>query len=93
MQKYKCHKTVEAGKILDISAVPDGLQITVAVKGYIHGGEQYVVQPEPRFTRARVGEYLVKYQNLDGSVYYSVSPAPEFEAGYTEINEKETDNG
>lgn len=87
MQKYKSHKTVEAGKILNIQKpYHDSIDIEFTVEHEGGGGEQHVMVNEPRFARAKVGDYLVKYRNVDGSDYFSVSPAPEFEAGYTKVS-------
>lgn len=83
MQKWKCHKVVEAFKIAEVRAAagtPDifllyeeGNRTSVAVK------REYMVR-----NHRPVGGYFVKYR--DG--YESWSPASEFEAGYTKLDER-----
>lgn len=81
LQKYRCHKEVEAGKIVIIGGPPsagapsvltfeDGNQVTVP--------DSYRQRHNPK-----IGGYYVRYK--DG--YESFSPAEAFEEGYTAIGE------
>lgn len=86
MNKYRCHKEVEAMKIeeIELHGPEDGERdhvllgrennVTVAVEV----STDYIARHSPE-----VGGYYVKYK--DG--YESFSPAAAFEGGYTEITE------
>lgn len=74
MQKYKCHKIVEAGLITAF----DGEDVV------LEGGEHVHLTAEvyARIDKMIDGEgYLVRYE--DG--YLSWSPKPVFDAGYSEV--------
>ena len=83
MQKFKCHKVVEAGKITRVvdygvaaggqleMDTPEGTYLLAVNTGYLH-------KHQPG-----VGGYFVRY--ADG--YESYSPAAAFEAGYTAIGD------
>jgi hypothetical protein len=77
MDKYKCHKVVEAEKISSISKgeiISDHSYIT------LEGGDRVKVSAEWMYScYPKEGGYLVKHP--DGRM--SFSPADVFEAGYT----------
>lgn len=82
LPRWKCHKEVEAFKILSITINEDG-------RGATLWGEETERAPAtrvslPYFTKhaPEVGGYYVRYD--DG--YESYSPAAAFEAGYTRLN-------
>ena len=79
MQKYECHKTVEAMKIHKVDTLADG-SVTLVAKdsGAFNVTKEWFERHEPQ-----IGGYLVRYQ--DG--YTSYSPAQAFEDGYTLIKE------
>ena len=78
MKKYKCHKVVEASKI-----------VAVMQRGFAGGAwidtddyDTYIMDSLWLIKHTpHVGGYLVRYQ--DG--YMSYSPADAFEDGYTEL--------
>lgn len=80
LPRWKCHKEVEAAKILSIDVNP------LLGEGYrtitLEGVDARHVKPEwmERF-KPEIGGYFVRYD--DG--YSSFSPAAAFEAGYTRI--------
>jgi hypothetical protein len=92
LQRYKSHKTVEAGKIQRIH--------TVSIIS-LSGGHDFVIEfveaggtqyPVPigfaaRGKQPEIGDYLVRYE--DG--YLSWSPAKAFEDGYDLLLEDEVD--
>lgn len=74
MPKYRCHKVVEAAKILEIST--EGWCVLEGMP------DKVVLTPEFRAKHApQAGGYLVRYE--DG--YSSWSPAEPFENGYRKI--------
>ncbi|MEI7375666.1 DUF2829 domain-containing protein [Dickeya chrysanthemi] len=81
LPRYRCHKVVQAAKIIDVnllgsgksSLTLDGDVLLLAERGYI---EKHNPQP---------GGYFVLYE--DG--YQSYSPAAVFEAGYTRLPDVE----
>ncbi len=71
LPKWKCHKTVRAGKILFVGSTSLGIE-----------GEERTREVSPGFFargRPSVGDYFVIY----GDDYISWSPAIAFEVGYT----------
>lgn len=85
MKKYKCHKTVEAAKIMEIRlrGAEPGLWHTVLEFG-APGLEYEIVTDEwTNKHNPATGGYFVRYE--DG--YTSYSPGPVFEAGYTPEDE------
>jgi hypothetical protein len=74
MKTYRCHKIVQAAKILEVDCTARGVQVT------LEGGAQLTLSSE-RWNGTSAGDYYVKYD--DG--YASRSPAAAFEAGYAEI--------
>lgn len=76
MQRYQCHKVVEALKIDTIKVSEDGTTLYAANGDYMAPGGEYFLKHEPQ-----CGGYYVRYE--DG--YESYSPAEAFEAGYTEL--------
>lgn len=83
MKKYKCHKVVEASKILGMSDDGDD-QVTFVVADQLPGGGNELVQaPKNILSRYKPveGDYLVKCE--DG--YLAISPGKAFEDGYSEL--------
>ncbi|MEE8364187.1 MAG: hypothetical protein V3R76_00235 [Gammaproteobacteria bacterium] len=79
MQKYKCHKVVEAMKIDEMKIHPDG-----SATFYGSGGQSVTVSLEyQQKHNAFAHGYYIRYK--DG--YESWSPSEAFEAGYSLINE------
>ncbi|HEX6239966.1 MAG TPA: hypothetical protein VFZ61_03695 [Polyangiales bacterium] len=78
LSRYKCHKEVNAGKILEI--VPGGLEMIVEHDGGIRV-VHFVTREWFDKHQPKAGGYLVQYD--DG--YESYSPAAAFEAGYSAI--------
>jgi len=78
LPKYKCHKTVHALKILDMTGTPRGTLIIPAEKDYppFEANDKWVLKHAPV-----AGGYIVWYE--DG--YCSFSPAAAFEKGYSEV--------
>lgn len=77
MQKYKCHKVVEAAKITSVSPQYIAENEKSAVVDVVADGETFtlpIVRNSPS-----IGDYVVRYE--DG--YLSWSPANPFEEGYT----------
>ena len=82
LQKYKCHKVVEAGKIVEVDLDNQGGHYLL-LEGFgepLLVGDSYMHKHRPQ-----VGGYYVVYE--DG--YESFSPAKAFEAGYTKIEPEE----
>lgn len=80
LPRYRCHKEVQAAKILSIltdSRFGEGYRTFV-----LEGAEPIHVKPEwmERY-KPEAGGYFVRYH--DG--YTSFSPAAAFESGYTRI--------
>jgi hypothetical protein len=79
MRKYRCHKEVQAGKIVSIE--PFGSSWALRIEGEEElefVGHAWCVKHDPK-----VGGYYVSY--ADG--YTSYSPAEAFESGYTLVPE------
>lgn len=77
LQRYKCHKEVEAFKISRIEQIP-----ILNSKLFDESGESVEVTPEfMNKHNPRPGGYYVRY--ADG--YESYSPAKAFEEGYTKV--------
>lgn len=77
LKSYKSHKTVEAAKIIALTA-----PTTVVVINSSNGSETVTVDPSYfEKHKPEVGGYYVKY----GDGYESWSPAAAFETGYTAI--------
>lgn len=77
LEKYKCHKVVEAAQIVGISLM-----------GELAFGKDNFVQPTREWldkNKPEVGGYYVVYQ--DG--YASYSPAKAFEEGYSKFPPKD----
>lgn len=98
MQRWQCHKIVEAGKILSIDTVEkldadcgnistSLVKFTVKIERGtedVYVGYEYMDKFNPE-----VGGYIVKYE--DG--YLSYSPAKPFEDGYKKVRyDLETDS-
>lgn len=77
MQKFKCHKVVEAGKIVEIKPSGDALDLLLEQERVMVPAA-YMQKHQPE-----VGGYFVRY--ADG--YESYSPAAAFEAGYAPITQ------
>jgi hypothetical protein len=79
LQKWKCHKVVEAFKITSISTWDDARESHL-----LTGGGESVIVPNSYFQRNPfpIGGYYVLYRDD----YESWSPASEFEAGYTKFD-------
>lgn len=75
LQKFKCHKVVEAMKIAKIVLAEDSEKAVLVgeLGSEVHVGAKYLEKHEPE-----VGGYYVRY--ADG--YESWSPADAFESGY-----------
>lgn len=82
MKTYRSHKVVEAAKIVDAGLAADTFDGSICVLIRTDDGASHALPRHDRFVAAVAGDYLVKY---DGG-YLSVSPAPAFEAGYTEVS-------
>jgi hypothetical protein len=79
MDKYKCHKIVEAAKIHSIETFSDGSILVNLVN--IGGGALSFGADWAKKSGVSPGGYIVRY--ADG--YTSFSPAKAFEEGYTKI--------
>ena len=80
MKKWKCHKVVEAGKIIVMKpSSDDRVVLQTENDGFIEVDRQYMDKHKPK-----VGGYYVLYE--DG--YHSFSPAEAFENGYTEVSDE-----
>lgn len=79
MQKFQCHKIVEAGKILSVLDLPSQPGTRLVLQGE---KDTRAVTPEwVERHKPEVGGYFVRYD--DG--YESYSPAQAFEQGYTPV--------
>jgi hypothetical protein len=93
LPKYKCHKVVNAAKILEINDARGGedkkefvLEVGKNKKGEIEKSsvlifKEWIVKHEPK-----VGGYYVVYDNG----YSSWSPADAFEEGYDLLDKKDS---
>lgn len=84
LKKYKCHKLVDAAKILEIQTVPqasalDPIGLQPLFK--FEGGTMLISMGFIDHHKPQAGGYFVRYD--DG--YTSFSPAHAFETGYKEI--------
>jgi hypothetical protein len=78
--QYESHKIVRAAKIVEI--VEHGGNLSILVKPYGDDTVERFVPTEPAMIlRAEVGDWAMLYP--DG--YKSISPAKQFEEGYTRI--------
>ena len=77
MTKYKCHKVVEAEKILSVEIFESG---SIDVRLYDGTIQPFASEWATKFN-PKPGGYVVFY--ADG--YASFSPAKAFEEGYTKI--------
>lgn len=82
MKSYRCHKVVQAAKIVDLKDPDEHRARRLVLEDF---GEITVHPHQSQFKNATVGGYYVVYE--DG--YASYSPAEAFEKGYTEITEDE----
>jgi hypothetical protein len=88
LPKWKCHKIVEAAKIVALSGQPASGARPARLALWFEGDE--VVDVDQKFIhkapsndpQSLVGGYYVRYE--DG--YESWSPAAAFEAGYTRLD-------
>ena len=81
MNKYQCHKVVEAMKIDSIEQLDTGLALNSEEGNHgVYVNQEWVQRHSPQ-----VGGYYVNYK--DG--YSSYSPAEAFEEGYTLLPEME----
>lgn len=79
LPRWKCHKEVNAFKIISISFAPESDGGNAVIGG---SGLQVEVNAEyMKKHRPQIGGYYVVYE--DG--YRSFSPAPAFESGYARI--------
>lgn len=85
MRRFRCHKEVEAGKIVSIYQAPadeaapagsGGTWVILVDDERITVPHTFIVKHEPQ-----IGGYLVRY--VDG--YLSFSPEKAFDDGYTAI--------
>lgn len=74
MNRYQCHKIVQAAKVVDIGPYNDEGSRSLA----LDNGDSVTVWRESQFKNTEIGDYYVVY--TDG--YASVSPSEAFEAGY-----------
>ncbi len=85
MQKWKCHKVVEAARIMRIDISIAGVGASLILQLDEQPGQ--IIQPVTREWLKKhepdVGGYYVQYE--DG--YASYSPAAAFEAGYTPVGD------
>lgn len=84
LPRYRCHKVVRAAPVLAINAHLNGWHVTVATG---EGGPTKpltLLVPADTFHRGRPQpqDYLVIYENEDGSHYVSWSPRLTFDRGY-----------
>lgn len=79
LPKYKCHKTVQADKIVNIeySRIADTYDLTLECGQVITVDKKFVARALPS-----KGDYYIVYE--DG--YKSWSPKEAFEGGYTRID-------
>lgn len=87
MKRYKCHKVVEAAKIIATRRLDDVDEGAKAGFEIVLEGESAPVEVNYAFNGFKgpeVGGYFVKY--ADG--YLSYSPAEPFESGYTLVAEE-----
>ena len=81
MQRFKCHKEVEAFTIEEIVPLPDGRTRLIGL-----GDDADVIVDEKTYRKKhnpQIGGYYILYK--DG--YASYSPAEPFEAGYDLIDD------
>jgi hypothetical protein len=95
MQKWKCHKIVEAG---EIEAMSECERCSLETVLHLSDGSQVGVSAAYMARhRPRVGGYYVRYfqnQPEGEPPYESFSPPEPFEAGYTMIDDgRGGDNG
>ena len=89
LQRYRCHKIVAAGKVVDVERYPDGSGLLVVKSRSPLWNEAVPVSYEyMKKHKPLPGGYFVEYE--DG--YASWSPAEAFEAGYTRIEEDPMDH-
>lgn len=84
LRRYRCHKEVDAGKVLAIEpapSFPEGSRVLVLDDGSVDHYRQVVDRHYMAKHEPQVGGYFVRYD--DG--YESWSPPRAFESGYTEI--------
>lgn len=85
LSKYKCHKIVQAGKVVNFDINNEGDHF-LTLEGI--GKPVFVTNAYMHKHQPELGGYYVLYE--DG--YESFSPAKAFENGYTKIEpEKETE--
>ena len=82
MNRYRCHKKVEAMKIQEIRLHTDRISATLFSEDDDHFSVDFAFLQKHT---PQVGGYIVKYE--DG--YVSYSPAKAFEEGYTLIRERD----
>lgn len=89
--KWQCHKRVRAAKILAIgrfNVSPDDMLLDATASGDLLDDGNVWVSPAPdMFARYRPvpGDYYVIYDQGTEKEYRSISPADQFESGYTQI--------
>jgi hypothetical protein len=83
LPKWKCHKIVEADKILSITYDQEGLRWHLECGRIVEISPQIISRGQPK-----TGDYYVVYADN----YVSWSPQQAFEDGYTRIK-KEESNG
>ncbi len=87
MNKYKCHKVVQAAKIVTVGIyepVKMGYELRLGYGPHVYVNQEYFDKHEPK-----VGGYYVRYD----TGYESWSPADAFEAGYTLIEDEDMPPG
>jgi len=80
LPKYKCHKIVQAGKIMEIDSndEEDPVLFLEEVNEPVVVSEGYMYKHKPQ-----IGGYFVVYENS----YRSYSPADAFTSGYLRVEE------
>lgn len=83
LPKYRCHKVVQAAKIIETGPEPGGRDVALTLQlpskevGVVIVSTDWALKHNPQ-----VGGYFIQYE--DG--YQSYSPAAAFEDGYTAID-------
>lgn len=85
MQRYRCHKVVQAARIFSLAPQGDGRAVAKWENPAAQDGHDVVMLPAAYVAKHQpvVGGYFVRYE--DG--YESFSPAAAFESGYTLITD------
>lgn len=93
LPQWKCHKVVGAAKIKRIEHFPMGEDV-MAEKGFPYARLHFEDTSIPQVVvdieymsknKPQEGGYFVQYENIDGSIWHSWSPAAAFEDGYSKL--------